>query len=53
MRKEVNLVVCDEAESNGGDVERVCDEVDDVPHVADVLPQAHLPQLLDLAPYQA
>ena len=39
-----------ESEGNGGDVEGVRDEVEDVPHVADVLPGPHVPQLLDLAP---
>ncbi len=46
------LVVSDEPERDGGDVERVGDEVDNVPHVVDVLAQAHVPQLLDLAPDQ-
>ena len=39
-----------ESEGDGGDVEGVRDEVEDVPHVADVLPGPHVPQLLDLAP---
>ena len=49
--RHTDLIVRDDSERNGGDVERVGDEVDDVPHVAHVLAQPHLPQLLDLAPY--
>ena len=51
--RHTDLIVRDDSERDGGDVERVGDEVDDVPHVADVLPETHLPQLLYLAPYQA
>ena len=39
-----------EPEGDGGYVEGVGDEVEDVPHVAEVLPGPHVPQLLDLAP---
>ncbi len=46
------LVVCDYPEGDGGDVERVGHEVYHIPHVVHVLPQAHVPQLLDLAPYE-
>jgi len=52
LTRTAHLVISDESECNGGDVERVGDEVDDVPHVINVLSQAHVPQLLDLAPYQ-
>ena len=38
----------DSSEPDGGHVEGVGDEVHHVPHVADVLPQPHVPQLLDL-----
>ncbi len=47
---ESDLVVCDQPEGDGGDVERVGDEVYHIPHVIHVLPQAHVPQLLDLTP---
>ena len=40
-------------QSDGGHVERVCDEIHDVPHIIDVLLQTHVPQLLDLAPDQS
>ena len=40
-------------QSDGGHVERVGDEVHDVPHVIDVLLQSHVPQLLDLTPDQS
>ena len=38
------------SQSYCGDIEGVGDEVHHIPHVADVLPQPHVPQLLDLAP---
>ena len=44
------IKVGDSSEPDGCDVEGVCDEVHDVPHVADVLLEAHVPQLLDLRP---
>ena len=47
------IEVGDSSESDGGDVEGVCDEVHDVPHVADVLLEADVPQLLDLRPDEA
>ena len=50
--RPTHVVVSTQSESDGGDVERVGDEVDDVPHVADVLLQPDVPQLLDLTPYQ-
>lgn len=37
------LVVRDDAQRNGGNVQRVCDKVDDVPHVVYVLAQPHIP----------
>ena len=46
------FVVGDDPERDGGDVERVSDKVDDVPHVVDVLTEANVPKLLDLAPDQ-
>ena len=42
-----------DSESDGGHVEGVGDEVHDVPEVAGVLLQPHVPQLLDLAPDEA
>ena len=42
-----------DSESDGGHVEGVGDEVHDVPEVASVLLQPHVPQLLDLAPDEA
>ena len=47
------IIVGPDPQPNGGDVEGVGDEVDDVPHVAHVLLQPNVPQLLDLTPYQA
>ena len=46
------IVVGSDPERDGGDVEGVGDEVHHVPHVADVLPHPHVPQLLYLAPDQ-
>jgi len=48
-----DLDVGDKAQRDGGDVERVGDEVEDVPHVMRVLVQAAVPELLDLDPDQA
>ena len=48
-----HVIISTQSESYGGDVEGVGDEVDDVPHVAHVLLQPDVPQLLDLTPYQA
>ena len=48
-----HIVISTQSESDGGDVEGVGDEVDDVPHVAHVLLQPDVPQLLDLTPYEA
>ena len=53
LNQATHVVVSTQPEADGGDVEGVGDEVDDVPHVADVLLQAHVPQLLDLTPDQA
>lgn len=44
------LVVGYDAQSDGCDVQRVCDKVNHVPHVMYVLAQSHIPQLLHLAP---
>lgn len=33
----------DDAQRDGGDVQRVCDKVDHVPHVMYVLAQPHIP----------
>ena len=51
--QETYIKVCDSPESDGGYVERVGDEVHDIPHVADVFPEPHVPELLDLAPDEA
>ena len=48
-----HVIISTQSESYGGDVEGVGDEVDNVPHVAHVLLQPNIPQLLDLTPYQA
>ena len=44
------IIIGPDPEPNCGDVEGVGDEVHHIPHVADVLPQPHVPQLLNLAP---
>ena len=41
------------SQSDGGHVEGVGDKVHDVPHVADVLLEADVPELLDLGPDEA
>ena len=41
------------SQSDGGHVEGVGDEVHDVPHVADVLLETDVPELLDLGPDEA
>jgi hypothetical protein len=46
------LVVGDDAKSHGGNVKRISDKVDDIPHVVRVLLKAHVPQLLNFTPYQ-
>jgi hypothetical protein len=46
------LVVGDNAKSHGGNVKRISDKVDDIPHVMRVLLKAHVPQLLNFTPYQ-
>ena len=48
-----HVIVGPHPQPDGGHIEGVGDEVHHVPHVADVLLQPHIPQLLDLAPYQA
>ena len=53
VKTKTHVVVSTQPEADGGDVEGVGDEVDDVPHVADVLLQADVPQLFDLTPDQA
>ena len=52
-RGKTHVVISTQSEPDGGDVEGVGDEVDDVPHVAHVLLQPDVPQLLDLTPYEA
>jgi hypothetical protein len=46
------LVVGDDAKSHGGNVKRISDKVDDIPHVVRVLLKAHVPQLLNFTPNQ-
>ena len=48
----LHLVVRDDPEGDRRDVERVREEVDEVPRVVHVLLQTHVPQLLDFTPYQ-
>ena len=48
-----HIVVGAEPQADGGNVERIRDEVHHVPQVAHVLLQPDVPQLLDLTPDQA
>lgn len=46
------LEVGHDAQRHGGHIQRVGHEVDHVPHVMNVLPETHVPQLFHLTPYQ-
>ena len=47
-----HVIVSSQSERDGCQIERVGDEVRNVPHVADVLLRPGVPELLDLAPDQ-
>ena len=49
-KKFTHIKIRYSSQSYCGDIERVGDEVHHIPHVTDVLPQPHVPQLLNLAP---
>ena len=44
------IKISDCSEAYCGDVQRIRNEVHHIPHVADVLLETHVPELLDLAP---
>ena len=44
------ITVGSDPQTDGGNVQRICDEVNNIPKVTCVLLETHVPELLDLTP---